>query len=236
MGKAALWIGGIFAAIGLLTTAVGGWLYHQDQSLAANGVHTRGTVIDMASSRDSDGDWTYRPVVAFTDASGGRHRFSSSVGSNRPSHSIGETVDIIYSPWAPEQAMIDGFWDRYFPVLMFGGIGTLFAAIGIALLVTYVRHQRIEAQLRVSGVPLTAKFSNCYLDTGTQINGRSPWRVVCQATDPATGKLESFKSDPVWVDPTEQLKGREIKVLIDPARPKRYFVDLSPYVDDGEMA
>lgn len=236
MGKVALWIGGIFTPIGLIFAAVGGWIYYQDQSLAVRGVHTQGTVVDTVSSRDSDGDWSYRPVVVFTDESGARHRFTSSVGSNPPSHSRGETVAVIYSPWAPEQAMIDSFFDRFLIPLVFGGFGIVFAVIGLGVLAAYVRHQRMEAQLRVSGVPLQARFADCYLDTSTRINGRSPWRVVCQATDPTTGKLHSFKSDPVWVNPTEQLKDREIKVLIDPARPKRYLVDLSPYIDEGEMA
>ena len=42
-----------------------------------------------------------------------------------------------------------------------------------------------------------------------KVNGRSPYRVTCQANHPATGKLMSFKSDAIWADPSEKLAARE---------------------------
>lgn len=235
MNKVALWIGGIFTPIGLIFAAVGGWLYLEDRSLAESGIRAQGTVVELVRSRDSDGDYTYRPVVEFLDESGTRHAFTGSVGSNPPSRSVGETVDVIYKPWSPGNAMIDGFFDRFFLPLIFAGMGALFAAIGGGMLFAWFRRRRIIAQLRVSGLPINAKFVECYRDTSTKVNGRSPWRVACQATHPATGKLQSFRSDAIWVDPSEQLKGRDLRVLIDPARPKRYFVDLSPFLDETAM-
>jgi hypothetical protein len=144
----------------------------------------------------------------------------------------GEQVDVIYQPWSPDEAVIDGFFDRFFLPLLFIGLGTLFAAIGGGLLFFLFRRRRIVAQLRSTGVPIQAKFVDCYLDRSIKVNGRSPWRVRCQATHPATGNLETFRSDAVWADPTGHVVGRALRVFVDPARPKRHFVDLS-FLDDG---
>ena len=235
MGRVWVWVGGIFAAVGLAFVAGAGWFFLADRSFAAAGVHTQGTVIEMIGSRDSDSDYTYKPVVEFRDADGLRHVFTSSFSSSPPQYSTGETVEVIYAPDTPDEAVIDSFVDRFLLPLVFGGLGTLFAAIGLGLLFARLRSRRIAAQLRASGLPIQARVVECYRDTSVQVNGRSPWRVVCQATHPATGKLHSFRSEPVWVDPSAQLAGREVRVFVDPARPKRHLVDLTPYFGEDEL-
>lgn len=227
------WIGTAFLAFGLIFAAIGLWAWAGDRALAETGTRARGTVIDLTLRRDSDSGSTYRPVVEFHDARGTRHEFVGSVGSSPPAYSRGETVSVIYDPAAPDRAMIDGFMDRYFLPLMFGGMGGVFAAFGGGLLFFLVRRRRVVARLKDAGVPISAKFVECYRDTSTRVNGRNPWRVVGQAAHPATGKLQSFKSDPIWVDLSERLRGRDIRVLIDPARPKQYFVDLSDHIDES---
>jgi hypothetical protein len=234
MGRVWIWVGGVFAAIGLLFVAIAAWLYLNDRSFAAGGERAPGVVIEMAGSGGSDG-YSYRPVVEFRDAQGQRHVFTSSVSSNPPRYSRGEAVEVIYAPASPDEAVIDSFLDRFFLPLMFGGLGTLFAAIGLGLLSAWLRGRRIAAQLRASGLPIQARVVECYRDTSVQVNGRSPWRVACQATHPATGKLHSFLSGPVWIDPSAELAGREVRVFVDPARPKRHLVDLSPYFDEDDL-
>lgn len=235
MTRVSVLIAAIFTPMGLLFAVIGGWFFIEDRSFAQTGERTQGTVIDVVGSRDSEGDYTYRPVVEFVDSAGERHEFVGRVGSSPPAHASGERVDVIYQPWSPGEAMIDGFFDRFFLPLMFTGVGTLFAAIGGGLLVALLRRRRIVAQLRSTGLPIDAKFVDCYLDTSIKVNGRSPWRITCQATHPATGKLETFRSDTVWTDPTEQVAGRSLRVFVDPARPKRHFVDLS-FLDFGTAA
>lgn len=231
MDKAIVWIGGVFTPMGLLFAALGGWFYLQDRSFAENGLRAQGTVVDVVGSRDSDGDYTYRPVVEFSDSAGERRRFVSRVGSSPPSYSTGERVNVIYEPWSPDNAIIDGFVDRYLFPVIFMSLGTLFAAIGGGLFFAMFRRRRIVSQLRARGLPIQARFVECYRDTSIKVNGRSPWRVVCEATHPTTGKLETFKSDAVWSDPSERIAGRSLRVLVDPAKPKRHFVDLSPFLE-----
>jgi len=236
MSKVMVWFGAIFGGVGLVFAAIGGWFFLDDRDLAAGGVRTQGTVIELVESRDSDGDYSYRPRVEFFAPDGTRHEFTGRVGSSPPSHSAGETVEVIYAPDRPDRAMIDGFFDRFLVPLVFGGMGSLFAAIGGGVLFALIRRRRIVEQLRTNGLPIQARFVDCYQDTSVKVNGRSPWRVTCQAPHPATGKLQSFRSDAIWVDPSASLAGRDVRVLVDPAKPKRYFVDLAPYLDESALA
>ena len=236
MGKTAAWIGAIFGSVGLVFAAVACWLYLADRSVAAGGVHPQGTLVEMVGSRDSDGSYSSRPVVEFVAADGTRHRFASSVSTSPPAYSVGQRVDVIYPPGAPEDAILDGFVDRFLLPLIFGGIGTLFAAIGGGLVFAWLRRRRIVARLRASGLPIQARFVECYRDTSVKLNGRSPFRVVCEAVHPGTGKLHSFRSDPIWVDLSERLAGREVRVFVDPARPRQHAVDLSAQLDESAMA
>ena len=233
MGRVLVWVGGIFGALGLVFVAIAGWAYLNDRSFAETAVHAQGWVVEMNDTGGSDG-YSYTPVIEFRDADGTLHRFASGVSSNPPRYSIGESVEVLYQPGAPDEAVIDEFLDRFLLPAIFGGLGTLFAAIGGGLLFFVIRGRRIAAQLRATGVPIQAKVTDIYLDTSMRVNGRSPWRVACQATHPGTGKLHSFKSEPVWVDLSDQLSGREVRVLVDPARPARHLVDLSPYVDESQ--
>lgn len=235
MSKAVNWIGGIFLAFGLTFAGVGVVNWSNKLELVENGDRAQGEVIRLERRRDSEGNSTYHPVVVFRDANGASHRFVSSVGSRPAAFDRGEKVEVIYDPWAADEAMIDSFSTRYLLPLVFGVIGLIFALIGGGMIFVVVRRKRIIAELKASGIPLQAEFKQCYLDTSIKVNGRSPYRVIAQATHPATGQITSFKSDPIWVDVRDELEGQRLTVLVDPQRPKRYFIDLSKWVSEDEL-
>lgn len=228
--KSTLGIG--FAAFGLLFAGIGGWFFWSDQQLAAKGVQTTGTVIDLSRSRDSDGDVTYRPVVEFVDQSGTRHEFVSKVGSSSPGVSRGESVEVIYDPWEPNDAMLDTFSQRFLFPLVFGGFGLIFAGVGFGFLIAKFRREKLIARLQTRGMSIQADYLETLHDTSTKINGRSPYRVVCQANHPATGKLQRFESDAIWVNPGREIEGSKVRVLVDPANPKHHYVDLSRWIGE----
>jgi len=235
MSKTLLWIGMFFLPMGLLFAGIGVWAWNDDRERSANAIEAQGTVIELARSRGDDGP-VYRPVVEFFDRRGTRHEFVGNVGSSPPSWSEGETVPVLYPPASPGRAFIDKAFDRFFLPGMFGGLGLLFAAIGGAMIFFTIRHRRIMEWLRHNGMAIQANFVETYRDTSTRINGRNPYRVVCQGTHPATGKIHSFKSALIWIDPSEDLDGKRLTVMVDPANPKRHLVDLSHWVDESQFA
>jgi len=228
------WIGLVFGLIGLAIMIGGGFALDYSRSFDEGGVKAPGIVVDLDYSQDSDGDGSYRPVVEYRDSEGRTRTYHSSTGSNPPNYEVGERVTIIYQRDNPTRAVIDGFFDRWFlPVFLFG-FGGIFATVGWGLVFAYYRRRMTVARLRTSGVATTAKFVECYRDTSTEINGRNPWRVATQGTNPVSGKIDSFTSDPLWVDLSAALKDKSLPVMVDPANPAKHWVDLSTYVDERE--
>ena len=235
MNRVKLFLGGIFLPLGLIFAAIGLWSYVDGRDLAESGIRTQASVVEMARSRDSDGDITYRPVVTFADRDGNFQRFVDSVSSSPPRHYVGEKVPVIYDPKNPARATIDGFLERSLFSLVFGGVGALFALTGAGLLASWWLRKRTIARLRATGVPIEAQFLECFRDTSTRLNNRNPWRVACQAVHPATGKLQRFESETLWVDPSETIAGKPLRVWIDRQDPGAYFVDLSDQVESGSI-
>lgn len=234
MTKAFLLVGGIFLPVGLALLGGAAWTFGADREFASGAVGANGTVVELVASRGSDNDTIYRPVVEFADRGGTRHRFTGRVGSAPPAYEVGETVSVLYDGWSPADARIDGTLDRHFLTLILGGLGTVFSLVGGGLLGAVVRRRRVIARLKRGGQPIAAQFIETFRDTSVRVNGRSPFRVACQAVHPGTGKLVRFDSDPIWADPTEVIGKRPVRVLVDPLRPRDYYVDLEQWVDaDG---
>jgi len=83
--------------------------------------------------------------------------------------------------------------------------------------VATVAFQGIEA------VPVDVQRNTSY-----SVNGQHPWRIIVQWQNPATGKLHLFRSDNLWFDPSRFVaQQKQIRVLIDPQKPKRYSMDVS---------
>ncbi len=236
MSNVAKTIGLIFGTVGLAMAGGGAWLWNNSESYVENGILTQGTVVDLVYKSDSDGSGTYAPVVEFTDRDGVSRRYHSNSSSNPASYSRGEKVDLYYMADAPEKAMIDSFTDRHLGPVVLGGMGLLFATVGGGMTFAYFRRRKIIAHLQDKGVPIEAEFQECYHDTTTKMNGRSPWRVVAQGRHPATGKIDDFRSEPIWVDLTNHLKGKRIRVLVDLADPEKHWVDLSEYISEEDAA
>jgi hypothetical protein len=234
MPKMVFWIGLVFGLVGTAIMIGGGFSLNHSRSFSDGGVSVQGVVVDLAYSRDSDGDGTYAPVVEYRDREGRPHTYRSSSGSSPPSYDVGERVTILYRPDQPSRAVIDDFWDRWALPAFLLGFGAIFAVVGWGLALAYYRRRWTVAKLRTSGVPTTAKVVECYRDTSTTINGRSPWKVAAQGTNPVSGKIDSFTSDPIWVDLSAVLKDKTVPVMVDRDNPAKHWVDLSTYVDEDE--
>ena len=229
------WISWIFSIFGTLMLAGTVWLWSSSQEIVSAGIRTTGEVIDLEYRDSDEGSGTYAPIVRFTDRDGNTRYYHSTSSSNPPAYERGEQVTLYYMPGAPERAMIDSFSDRYLGPIILGFMGLIFGGVGYGLLYAQIRKRRRTAHLEQHGIPIHAEFVECYRDTSTRVNGRSPWKVVAQAQHPASGKLEDFTSDMIWVDLTQELTGRRIPVRVDPQDPQSYLVDLSQWLHDEDQ-
>lgn len=128
----------LLVGIGLLATAT------------RHGLHTRvfldkareaaGEVVALEEepAMEAGDSRTYRPVVSYATGSGQRVRFSSMAHSNPPEYELGASVRVLYDPERPHEARIRSFTELWMPLLLLGGLGGIFTALGAAILLGYI--------------------------------------------------------------------------------------------------
>jgi len=99
MENQSLIIAAAVSFIGLFLIILGVRSIIAKRKLLKFAIKKRGIVIDLEKHRGSK-SFTYHPKVEFTDHSGKKIEFSSSLGSSRPENlpEIGDHVDVLYDP------------------------------------------------------------------------------------------------------------------------------------------
>jgi hypothetical protein len=102
--------------------------------LLRDGLRARGTVIENVRHRNS-----YSPKVSFVAGDGQSHEFTSPLSSGQPSFRVGETVEVLYSASAPEDGVINSFYQLWGPALLVGGFGAVLTLAAAAVLQSILR-------------------------------------------------------------------------------------------------
>lgn len=216
----------VFSALGIALLAGALYWVQNTRTFLAQASTAQGTVVDLVRSRSSNSD-TYAPVVRFVTEKGEKIEFTSSTSSNPPSHSQGERVEVLYQSGAPRDARIKGFVSLWLGSMILGGLGSLFFLIGGGMVLASVLKGRKQEYLKRNGTRISTTFQSVELNTSLAVNGRHPFRVFTQWTNPSTSEIHVFESDDLWFDPSPHINERAITVFIEPGNPKKYHVDLS---------
>ncbi|HLO84970.1 MAG TPA: DUF3592 domain-containing protein [Nostocaceae cyanobacterium] len=118
--------GGVFASIGIKSGI-------DTRSFLSTAIPAQGTVIDLVESSSTTKNrtsYTYRPVVKFTTNLGEPTIFESKAGSNPPSFTKGQQVEVLYNPQNPQSAVINAWFDIWGLSAVFTGIGSAFVISG----------------------------------------------------------------------------------------------------------
>lgn len=220
---------GIFALIGTgcgIGAAVT-WLNSVD--LSNTGVQTTGIVTDLI--RSSKGS-TQAPVVEFQLENGTKHTYTSNVFSSPPAYDLGERIALWYDPADPDVVVMDGL-DRWFAPLFLGVFFLIFGGIGYGGLIYQVLKKRDINWLKQNGTAVEAMLTGVDRDYSFKVNGVSPFVIQGQWLDRTTNKMYTFKSENIWYDPSEYVRGQTLRVLIDPAKPGLYYMDVSFLPEKG---
>ena len=121
---------------GLIFFGIGSGLTYQQRTFERQGIQTQGEVTSLAQSCDEDG-CTYSPVVRFKTQSGETVSFESSYSSSPPAYNVGESVEVIYSPENPEQAVIRG--EGQVLRIIFMTVGGIVITIGLGIFSSNLR-------------------------------------------------------------------------------------------------
>jgi len=221
--KIVKWVFSISGA-GMLIGAF--FAYSSTRDFLVDATTAQGKVIYLERSRSSDST-TYRPVVEFRAEDGRRIEFTSSMGSNPPSYSRGEAVEVLYLRDQPERAKINGFFSLWGLPIILGSMGAIFFLVGFGIF--WVGHRRAATiqHLKNYGMPILATFQSVERNGSLRVNGRSPYQILAQWTNPMTNELHVFKSDNLWFDPSTHIDREQISILIDDKNPKKYYMDVS---------
>lgn len=144
----------------------------------------------------------------------------------------GREVTLLVDPAAPEQARLDAL-----PLLtlVFCIIGGAFLLVLLILAILLWRSKSRRNRLLGLGHQVTAQIIDVEINRNTRVNGRSPYVIVCQWTDPDDdGVTYLFRSAGLWFNPEPLLRERgitELSVYLDPYNKKHYHVNLEPVQD-----
>ena len=127
-------IGIVFSLVGGLLLAIGLFIWIRTRSFINSSQETKGTVVRMLYSSDSDGSG-YAPVFKFTTITGQSVEVAEKVYSNPPQFREGQVIDILYDPQNPYRARVKKWSTLYFVPLLLGGMGVVFGGIGVLLLI-----------------------------------------------------------------------------------------------------
>lgn len=215
----------VFAVAGICLLLGASFAYRSTSTFLAASVTAEGTVVDLIPSRRDD-SITYRPVVQFSTRTGAQIEFISSSGSNPPSYSAGQTVEVLYRLDNPQDATLNDFFSLWGVSLILTLLGVPFSLVGIGImLVGKLKTRKIEF-LKKHGTPVQTDFHSIERNTTLSVNGRHPFRILTHWRNPATSKLHVFVSNNIWLDPAEFIGDKKIRVFIAQGNPAKYYVDL----------
>jgi hypothetical protein len=128
------WLPLVFSAVGVVLLVIGAVLLVRTVQFVTTAEHATGTVIDLSRETDSEGEALFYPVVRFSTADGEEIEFKSSTGSSPPSHSTGDSVEVLYDADDPNDARLSGFLDVWIEPAIFLFIGAGFVGVPLVLL------------------------------------------------------------------------------------------------------
>ncbi|MGQ0621309.1 MAG: DUF3592 domain-containing protein [Panacagrimonas sp.] len=133
----------LLLGVGTVFVLAAAYLVYEHQRFLARALVTEGTVVDlhvMESSRarrplanQHRRGSVFVPVIEFRLADGRVQRFESGLRQRPPRFAMQEKVRVRYLPASPDLARLDGFMDRWFKPLIFGGIGMVLLLVGVGV-------------------------------------------------------------------------------------------------------
>lgn len=118
----------------LVSLGLAAFFYQRTQKFLRDATRADGKVVRLVERPGSDSGTVFYPVYAFRDSGGQEREIYSSTGSFPPSHSVGDTVTLLYHPEQPNDAKPDDFFSLWGLPAILGGFGVLELLAAAALL------------------------------------------------------------------------------------------------------
>ena len=137
--KKVAFFGAIFLAVSLTMLGIAGFLVWKTSRFLDRAVSTQGTITALVPVIRPNQRRTYAAQFSFTTPAKQAVTITSTSSSNPPEFEVGESVAVLYLPNNPADARIDSFFQLWGASSIVGGIGTVFLAISLGMIL-YLRN------------------------------------------------------------------------------------------------
>jgi hypothetical protein len=186
--------------------------------LKKHGVKTEATVLSKRKSGKSSNTVN----VVFTTSDGAE---VTAKATERNFVKTGDKVTVWYDPAAPQNIDLGGSQRYNMRAVVISGFVFFFM---IYLFIKYTLTDLTNKKLIKTGMKIEAQFVAVDRDERIKIKGQNPWIIRCSWVDSRNNQKYFFVTKPYTIDPAPYLNGRyHLDVFINPADPKKYFIDTS---------
>ncbi len=182
-------------------------------------VEVSGTISQITSYRDSDGDLHHRVLVSYSY--NGQSFDDVTLGFYSSSMREGKKIPLLVDPQDPGH-MTTKSRDVFTNAILLA-MGVVFAAVGIVPLIVSLAGSQKRKKLMATGRQLHAVVEYTDVNRSVSYNGRHPYIVYCTYQDPSTDVTYRFKSKNLMRDPGYAPED-PIEVFVDPEDYSNYVV------------
>ena len=221
----------LFLVIGLLFLVIGTVICIKAFDYSDK-IETIGTISQIVPRADSDGNTNYNVYVKY-QVSG--EEYTAKLNGYSSTYRVGKEIKIYYDK---NNINSIGVKSLDYIMLVFPGLGLIFACIGGTSLAVKNGKKRKDKRLKEIGTRIDALYTETTINSTYAVNGRSPYNIMCEWNNPADGKKYVFKSQNLWINPETKIAEKGIKtfpVYVDMNNLKKYAVDVDALFDDTKM-
>ena len=212
-----IFVGIIFFVIGIASSNMLGY---------QNKVNIIGTITELYTSNDNETG--YKVYVTY-NVDG--VEYESLLNGYSSNFYIGKEIEIYYDKDNPN---IIGMKSLDLMFLLFSLIGFIFLVIGCTGIIVKIKNGKKEMRLKENGLLIYANYIEAVLNTSYIVNGKSPYKIICEWVNPTGGNKYTFKSKNIWTNPENIIKERGIKQFpVFFNNEKNYLVDTEFLIKDN---
>lgn len=214
---------GLFALIG--TGLIIGCIFLTVSNIKfdQNAVEITGTIVDIETYRDMDGDRHRRAYVDYEYEE--REYRHVELGFYLSTMRLGKEITVKIDPDDPGRAKASG--ESLFGSIIMGIMGIVFSAFGYIPMINDFRNRNRTKELRERGRYIYATVERVDINYNYSSNGKNPFVLYCYYEDEYSGIIYKFKSDNIWTDPSLVFsEGSKVRVFVKENDYSNYHVDV----------
>lgn len=153
-------------------------------------------------------------------------QYESELNTYFSSYHVGKQIDIYYRVADPSDI---GTKSGDYMFLMFPAFGLLAIIVGVFCMLPGKKSKLLK-----TGTRINASYVETICETKFKKNGVSPYRIICEWTNPEDYIKYTFKSEYIWMNPEEIIQRKGITtfpVYLDSKNIKKYAVDVCEITD-----